>query len=223
MYELEPQDLGLAYKETYVGFKKGDKLLPFFVKGADRSIEEDGTRLLLYGQLLENGEWKDEKIFYDDDNLQLHFPQIGVVNTANTVVFIGLRTKKQYKKTLTSNVIDLVDPLAQERKLLGMIKISGVKNKSILNKIFNPITFTQIEALNLVKDNKRLAAAFDSDYYWAIKWSVGKICLCKGLEIIGVLDNETIPSVSISKAILPLREQIESFGINVNIEGESSE
>ena len=151
----------------------------------------------------------------------MQFPHIGIINTANTVVFIGLRTKKQYKKTLTSNVVDIVDPLSEERSLLKMVRISGVKNKSILNKIFNPITLTQNEALKSVRSNKRLAAAFDNEYYWAIKWAIGKICLCKKLEIIGVLDDDVLPSVTINKIVEPLREEIESFGIQVNIKGGS--
>ena len=50
-YKLIPHDLDLAHKETYVGFKKGEELLPFYVRGADSS----DNKLFLWGQILEGG------------------------------------------------------------------------------------------------------------------------------------------------------------------------
>ena len=98
-------DLNMYYSETYVGFRVGGHIVPFYVRGVTST--RSGPKFVGHIVNWDNGEDRSAEVLFGDDNLILETPEIGYAKVGRSYVWLTLAmTQRSTKKGLTSRRLD---------------------------------------------------------------------------------------------------------------------
>lgn len=152
MTEHTLRDINRHYAGTVVSFREGDKNVPFSI---DR-IEEDlnGNRIV-FGAIA-RGRWVglEEPKFLQDLNLE--WPELGLINTARHVVHFERRSLRQWTRGFR---MDLISPNIIQSDLLAVYgRRLLVDSPSTIERIYNPIYLTKEQAMEEALNNQSCRA-----------------------------------------------------------------
>ena len=98
--------------------------------------------------------------------INFDFPELGCINTPNSVLFISKYPLRQYKKGMYRDVLRINNPLEHLTSLAG-IKELNINSKELLMSIYNKVYPSPMEAFNFINDHNKLASAFNNKYFFA--------------------------------------------------------
>lgn len=200
------RDWEIRHSGTYVSLRDGDVNRPVLIQ----SVEDSNvfTVDVLRGEMPQLS-WERESIPHEE--LSLHFPRIGYINSPSGFSFILTRTpSRQYRWSMCSGNASLIDPFEKEREVMEFPLITDLRNKYILYSIFNNKFEPIREALRLVRTQQRFSCAFNE------KWAIGtssvnnQICLYRREVPVGYFDDDKF---NLAEGLNFLNEELEMIGI----------
>lgn len=216
-YTLTSHDYDIRHKRTFLGWKQPsiEGVNPFFVSHS--SQEDEGVNVKLVGEVLIGDEWKTKRVSAKNPGVVYGWPINGAVNLrSGRCLVINKRIRRQWRTSIYDDMIEVFDPLKEERDELSMLHYSGLRNKALLRAIFNNFYFTPTKAIERVVTLDRLAAAWDKEWLVASKFKPDKVCLFHGNNIVGTI-NEENGSVNLSKDLDFMIEELTGFGLDVRL------
>lgn len=209
-YEEQQRDFNLKYESTYIAMKGGGINLPLWIDDID---EDEYIR----GRIWNEGKGKftssDSEIEISDPDLITTFPRLGALNLTHSVVVIRRLAKRQWRKVLNAQVIQLHDPFEEERDLLGLPRIKGVENDTILLEIFNPVYPNREQAWERIAAGDTLAVAITPEWYLGVKAHAEGVKLFKDDLSVGTVTSST--TVELYPEAQLLKEQVIGLGYKV--------
>lgn len=93
-------DLNMYYSETYVGYRLGEHVVPFYIRGVVSS--RNGPKYI--GHIVQwDGESRSHECLLSDDNLVLDTPEVGYVKVGRNWKWLTMAmTQRSTKKGITS-------------------------------------------------------------------------------------------------------------------------
>jgi len=214
-------DVEVNLLDSYVSITDGDRKIPFFVKGADGTEEdEDYPFAVGFSIDIETNSYHNKTISVHSEELNLEVPMTGAINIdgLKSVALIVRKPIKSYRKGIRQADIDIIDPVKLENRLLKRKNNLSFNNKELVYNIFNRSYPSAQDALLQMVNLERLGVAFSPDYYFTLSYFMNRIILWKHLHPIGYIRNLNTKRLVLAKEAELFVEELNSFGLNPVIE-----
>ena len=211
MYELTQDDYHIKCSESYIYTNVNGVNRAFYVDSID--YDHDDDIIFLSGTLYKGNETTIKTLPVDD--VIIEYPPIGAFNLPSSAMSVYRLPVRQWREGMTSNNTHVIDPFVMEKSYLKMKTFRSIRNLSFLHNLYNNKMIKPHVLLKEVLDCKRLSGAFHSD--WMIGWKMmaDSPCLLYKELVVGPFNDNGVVTLNSNSSFL--REEIESFGIEVEI------
>lgn len=144
---------------------------------------------------------------------------VGAINLKKSVIYLFNNIPDgptKYRKLVHPNNLVLHDPFAEERTYLSLPQVPSLFNHFICKAWAEYKMFSPQEALDLVLSGKRIAAAFDKEYYIGVSLQGSGTFLFYGANRVGRVNKRG--EVFLKTPVHFLYEQLVEFGFNVRLQ-----
>lgn len=206
----EAAELSHIYSGTFVTNKDNAiiKINGFY------NNREDNQVMIAYVDMIK---LQEVTIPFNEPDYNLTFPDLGNINSNTCCVFLSRLPVRQYKRTIANN--NYRKEIIGENVYHYLEKAPPVirlfDDKNMLKNLFFPSYFSYQEAVNLVREGKKVSAAFSKNLSVSIYVYNSRPVLFYKTMMVGLIDNDN--TIILFDTAKHLKEQIQATVPEVKI------
>ena len=185
----EVRELNLRYGGTWLGMRTPSKVMPINIHEFRWEDGEPGDPIRIIYQPNNRSESKSN--FLDDMDIIFDYPKLGYVNVEDYCIHLQRFGYRQYRKGYDSRNITRTSPVQEERMMLNR-SVDNSHGAKTLDSLFNPSFLSVRDTFTEVSEGNKLACAFNSDFFFALKAHSPKVVLGYKQWIIGNVNSDNM-------------------------------
>jgi len=199
------EEYNRGYSKTYVGWITPNKIIPYNVQAVVQG--KSLNHMVFQGYRYEEGTWIPQNAELKE--LTLDYPQCGVINHKEWVIYIKRDPRRQYSQGFPEQYSRLVSN--PSRDLCDTLKMDP--DTVDLTNLFNPYYYSPLEAIKLVNEGNALARAVSNKLFVTISAFEEDLGLFYKEYKIGVIKDT---KVYLHPSVLHLTEEVGTYFEVVN-------